>query len=142
MPQRSGWEARVKLGGLFYAVKTWRFETAVPDLDVSNTEGVAGNGLVAAPAIGYSGALPGLAKGTFTLASATFDDDNNPFAVPLLLRAGIYLAVQIFPARATGVSHLLPNCLIMRVTHEGDVTGLSPVTIEGTTDGAYSVAAT
>jgi hypothetical protein len=141
MAQRAGWEARVKINTIFYAVKRWRVESAASDQDVSNSEGVPGNASSPAlPQPGYSSSLGGLSKGTFTLTSATFDDEDNPFAAPLLLNEGDWAEIEIFPAGAAGPRHYLANALITRLTNEGEVDGLSPVTIEGVTDGAYQLA--
>ena len=139
MSKRAGWENRVKVNGIAYRTKRTTIEDSAADLEVTDSEGVPGNPL-ATEAPGFYAAVPGISKGTFSLQSATFDDDDNPFSAPLSLAAGNYISVEAYPAGLTGVAHVYENCLITKIRHEMDVDGLSPVTIEGVTDGSYTLA--
>lgn len=138
MTQRAGWEARVTIDGVAYAVKRWSIKPAVTSIDVTNSEGRPGDS-TQADAPGYGGVISGVGRAKVMLQSATFDDDDNPFAAPLSLQEGGYHDVVIYPAGLAGDSHEV-HVMIEDLTHEGDVDGPQPVTIEASSDGAYTLA--
>lgn len=138
MAKRAGWENRVKVNGIAYATKRTMIESSCADLEVTDSEGNPGNPDAAA-APGCYATVPGISKGTFSLQSATFDDDDNPFAAPLSLEEGDYIDLEAYPAGIDGPGHLF-QCMITKIRQEMDVDGLSPVTVEGVTDGGYELA--
>lgn len=139
MPMRRGADVKVQIDGVTYAVQRVRVGDRSPALNVSNSEGACGNPLIEATD-GFATKTPDLREGTLQLVSATFDEDNNPFAAPLSLTSSNWYGVEIFPAGLGGPAHQLGNVLLEEVSHDFNIPGLQPVTLNFQTDGAFSLA--
>ena len=140
MAMRAGYEARISIDDEFYACKSWMLEAEVPPLDCSNTEGRPGNFNAANQAArGFAARLFGMRSARFRIVSATYDD-AFPFGGATLFREGQYLDnIKIYPAYddVPDLSHSLESVVLAKVTLEGEVNGLQPITIEGWSDGEY-----
>lgn len=129
--------SRVFIEGTAYHVKKWSIKFKRPRLDVSNTEGMAGNSLqpdTLSP--GYAAGVRGLYAAEVTLEEATFDADLNMFLTPISMQADDYTSIKIYPVRG-GDYHYFPSLLIEEISHEGEVGGLQPVTFTGSSDGIF-----
>lgn len=127
---------RVSIGGTFYAVQEVFVGASVQPIRVSNTEGTPGNP-EADTARGFTAVIPDLAEGRVRLVSATFNDDENPYAAPIGLDVGEYFEIEVFPA-GEGDSYSYGNCLCVSVSHQGRIPGPQPLTAEFETDGTFS----
>lgn len=138
--------SRISLGSVnlspgldvFYHVKKWTIHYKRARLDVSNTEGNAGDSTqpdTLSP--GYACGVRGLYMAEVTIEEATFDTDMNLFITPILIKNSTYLRLKIFPLRGFDY-HYFPSLQIEEVSHEGEVGGLQPVSFKGTHDGIYS----
>lgn len=141
MAQRSGWEVRVKINTTLYAVRRYSMDDSVPDVDVTNSEGVPGDAANVTNAPGYASVIPGPKKCRVMLQAATFDNANNPYDIPIVIRRGQYYNVTIFPAGLAfpDVVHTA-RIMVTNIRLEGDVNSDQPVTIEGVSDGTYTMA--
>ena len=143
MAQRAGWEFQIRVGASAYVfvAKRYRSENESPQLDNSNSEGRPGNPAATNQnARGYATAVKNLRRARLTLEQATRDDNENPFAAPLSWREGIYVdSLTIFPAGVTSPLYkdTYNSLLITKVTKEGEVGGLQPLTFEFASDGQY-----
>ena len=141
MAMRAGYEARIEIHNEWYACQRWSLEAEVPPLDCNNTEGRPGNSRAAnQEARGFAARLFGLRSARLRIVSATYDDEY-PFGGATLFREGQYLNnVHIYPAfgERPDLYHGLQSVVLAKVTLEGEVNGLQPITIEGWSDGEYS----
>ena len=141
---QAGFQAKARLGAsgaaptTAYAIARWTIADEVQEQDVSNTEGQEGNTTISSLNPGFSAYIAGLRRFTANLVNASFDVTNNPFAAPLNLNAGVYVAIKLFLNQATGVSWFCTSFLINRISQDGDVRGLQPLTIAGVGDGFYT----
>lgn len=128
---------------VFYHVKRWSIHYKRARLDVSNTEGMAGNDVqpdTLSP--GYACGVRGLYTAEVTIEEATFDLDLNLFEFPISIQdssvmQGRYLALRIYPLRNQDY-HWFPSLLIEEVSHDGEMGGLQPVSFRGSHDGFYT----
>jgi hypothetical protein len=130
----AGWEYRVFVDGTALRARRFSFKPAVPELDVTDSESPSN----AALDFVYAETLYGVGKVTWSIEQATFDPDDNPFASPLSLLVGTYHDFEIEP-RDSAERHTFKG-LILGNTHDGEVTGLQPITIEGVSDGVFTSA--
>jgi hypothetical protein len=140
MAQLAGFNAQVDINGIAYTVSEYRIDDETPALETTNSEAVLGDGTVDPVGGGYQTNVSGVSQAKVMLKTATFDDTDDVFAAPLSLASAIVVAVSIFPdGRTAGLPHTFPNLRITKVTPEGQINGLQPITIEGVTDGSYSL---
>jgi hypothetical protein len=142
MAQRRGFEVKVKINAVAYAVREVALDHLMPANDASNTEGVPGNPNAATPAPGYMSKVGDVKGYRITLTSATFDDAANPFLAPLAIDQGSYVSIEIFWWGPAGKRDNFPSCLVTGVSHRGTVPGLQPVTLTAESDGGYSLSIT
>jgi hypothetical protein len=136
---RRGADVKVTINGVAYAVQRVRVGDRSPALNVSNSEGMPGNPTYDVVG-GFVTKTPDLREGTLELVSATFDEDNNPFASPLSLTSGNWYAVDVFPAGLSGPTAQFGNLLLEDVSHDFNIPGLQPVTLRFQSDGRYVMA--
>jgi hypothetical protein len=129
----------------FFAVKRWSMTPEAPGLNADNTEGKPGRPL-ANLAPGYAAKVRGIKSCRVRLEQATLDDSADPFSTApagagFNIREGDYMKVFIWPDRDnsgnTALAHTA-EVYVERVDYSGEVGGLQPVTIEGTSDGNYN----
>lgn len=135
MMQR-GANCRWKIDGVLYAVQNFRRGGRAQGINVSNSEGAPGND-VEADAVGFTSKIADVRDGQFQLVSASFDDEDNPFASPLALVEGTYHTLQQFPAGLSGPASSAFNALLVEVSHQGQIPGAQPVTLTFESDGEY-----
>lgn len=136
---RRGADVRITVDGVAFAVSRVRVGDRTTAQNVSNSEGVCGNPLVA-PALGFVTKTPDLREGSLEMTAVTFDDENNPFSAPLSFTSGNWYQVSVFPAGLAGPFHDLGNILLTNVTHEFNIPGLQPVNLTFESDGLYVLA--
>lgn len=144
MPMVAGHRARIYFGADPYAMKSWSLESECTPLDCSNTEGRPGNPLAAnQTARGFASTLVGLRRCRCTFRTATYDT-TFPFGGPATWREGMYLTdCFIYPnnnaltGAAIGAPFTFQSVIVSKITVEGEVDGLQPVTIEGVSDGFF-----
>lgn len=142
-----GADARVWIAGYYWAVQRYSFSGSVPPINVSNTEGIAGNPNYTTPAAsvpssaggGFQSFIRDLGVARIRLVSATFDSTDNPWSNPPALDLGSYYTIQFYPDKDGSIYYDFPNCLLVDFTHEGTVPGPQPLTLEFTTDGDFHV---
>lgn len=134
--KRRGFEWRVSINGIFYAVQSIGVSARVADIMVSNTEGTPGNPLQAAMP-GTVARIPDLPDGEFTLESATFDDSDNPFATPIDLFLGEYYFLSGYPAGLAEAQLVYSwgNCMFMSFDHRARIPGPQPLSLRFAPDG-------
>lgn len=143
MAQRAGWEFQVRVGASNYVFvcKRYRSENESPPLDNSNSEGRPGNPAATNQnARGYGTNVKNLRRSRLVLEQATRDDSENPFAAPLSWKEGVYVNdLKIYPAGVATPAYVdtYNSLLITKVTREGEVGGLQPLTFEMVSDGQY-----
>ena len=121
-----------------YNAKSWTVDYSTPPNDVSGTEGIPGNA-AGGIAIGKQARLGGLDGGKITINSVTFDPTANEFGNPLTLHVSEFIKVEIYPAGRGQPGHEFQSVLITRLSQQmTDVNGLTPLTIEGETDGNFT----
>ncbi len=130
----AGWEYSVYIDGVAFGARKFSHKPAVAELDVTDSESPVS---IDADLM-YSEALYGVGKVTWSIEQVTFNPDDNPFATPRSLRIGSYHDFEIEP-RTGGDRHTFRG-LILGNTHEGEVTALQPITIEGVSDGIFTSA--
>jgi hypothetical protein len=136
MAQLAGHFVQVDIDGVPYTVSEWSFDDNCPALDTTNSEGVDGSG--APNVVAFATNTSGVAQATIMLKTATFDDTDDIFAPPLILRSGLVVRILIYlDGRAAANPHVFPRVRITNVKDEGQTTGLQPITLEGVTDGVY-----
>lgn len=135
--QRRGVDFRVTINGIFYAVNSIGVSGNVADIMTSNTEGIAGNPNWDTNPLGdFVSRIPDLPDGQFTLGSATFDDDDNPFAGAINLVLGGYYALAAFPAGfQISLAYQWGNAILTGFDHTGRVPGPQPVNLTFKPDG-------
>jgi hypothetical protein len=127
---------RLTLNGRFYGFVVADVEAQIDNLRVTNSEGIT---TALGPGIGYHASIGGNKVLTMTIVSASFDPVANPFALPLALFEGIFVAAQLFPAGIGGVSWYSPFFHITRLGQRVDVNNLAPITLSGESSGAYAI---
>lgn len=140
MAMKAGHQARIRFDDSDYAVKSWQIESETTPLDCSNTEGRPGNSAAAnQSAYGFAATLAGLRRARMRFTNATYDD-AFPFGGPTAFTEGDYVnEIQIFPDRDNSSDyHGFASMMVTKVTMEGEVDGLQPVTFEGVSDGQYT----
>ena len=144
---QAGFQAKARLGPsgtnptTAYAIARYTIADECQEQDVSNTEGIGGNPSVLSNTPGFGSYIGGLRRFTANLVNATYDALANPFAAPLSLASNIYIAVRVFLGGAPaplGVSWLSTSFFINRISMDGDVRGLQPITVAGIGDGTYT----
>lgn len=137
----SGEDCRCDLNQTAYHIRKFRIEYDRARLDVSNSEGVPGNADAPAdadPAPGFGAALRGLRIANVTIEEATFDVDQNVFdSTPVNLGEDDYVEIKIYPNGREGDFHYFPSVQVEKVTHEGEVGQLQPVSFNGGSDGYF-----
>lgn len=133
----SGEDAKIDLNDIPYAVKRFRIVFTKPRRDVSNTEGKAGNPLVAGGIPGFESAMRGLRVARITLEEPSLDEDDNIFQAPANVAGDDYVDIKIYPVGRGFDFHHFPSVLVESITHEGTVGEEQPVTLEGSTDGVF-----
>ena len=136
----AGFNVKVNVNNVPLAVKRVRVRGTVVDLDVTNTEGYAGNPLTAAAA-GYAGRIPGIAEVEIVLETPTFDSAANPFLAPLSITLGAYVACRVWKNLRTGVSYQTTG-LVCEVDDDADVKGLQPPSFTVRSDALFTLPAT
>lgn len=144
----AGFNAKSTVDASPYNFATYRVRAARNQLDVSNSEGLAGNGTITAAQLGdvagvvdgavFESRIPGLGHLEATIRQATFDAANNPFGSPWNIADGFYYAVVVFYATA-GPNWESASLLVNDVDTDGDVRGLQPVSFSGMSDGEYFI---
>lgn len=148
MPQLAGWEARVKIGNYtsaghedpttnYFKVKRYSIDFEAPGLDVSNTEGVAGNEYNTTAARGYQAIIPNIGRARVMLSQATFDSDDSPFDAPYSLAEGDYIRLEIYPDGQNDPIEVT-SLMITKLSYSGEVGQAQPFTLEGESDGDYT----
>jgi len=139
----AGYNLKVDLNGVPYAVGRVVVRDSAPAQDVSNTEGLPGNptppaGFVANPA--FSSALGGQAQATVELVQPTFDNAADPFGAPLAAAPGSFVPCIIYlTSRGPATPQWnFANLLITEGELNHDVKALEPLTLRGVSDGAYT----
>lgn len=94
-------DGKMTIDGTAYAYRSVQRTDRVNPIDVSNSEGIPGN-VDGTAGTNYSSTLPDLRSGEFTIGTAFFDDEDNPYAAPISLRAGDYHALEFFPTGLAG----------------------------------------
>lgn len=133
----AGEDAKIDLNGVPYAVKRFRIQLSRTRRDVSNTEGKAGNPLVADEEPGYESARPGLYRASITLEEPSLDLDDNVFLGGVAIAKADYVSINIYPVGRSGDFHEFPSVLVEEITHEGVVGEEQPVTVQGSTDSIF-----
>ena len=152
MARKVGYDARVRIGVFSsttslgtmvnYAVRRWVWDESSPGQDTTNSEGIPamGDDSTNSPAaVGYAATARNIRRVRVTLEQATFDDqaNQNPWASPLVITAGKYIRVEIYPDRSASTYHFVRTLYVERVNPSGDVNGLQPITLEGVSDGVF-----
>lgn len=146
-----GFRVRVKIDGYAFAVKRFSITDEVPDIDVTNSEGYDdwnkdGSPVVrvfenASTTTDYARSTPGSPKATVELEQATLIESTNanPFLQRFSLRTRYFYEVEIFPNRSKSARHWLPQAMAVKVSHQGEVSALQPVTITLVSHGPYEL---
>lgn len=133
-----GYNVKVSLAGVNYSVSRCVVRDSVEPQDVSNTEGNAGNPLVATQSPSFKSQAPAQSSATIELTQPTFDASNNPFTAPISLAPGSYASCVIYLNGRAGKNWNFANVLITEGELDGDVKALQPVTLRAISDGAYT----
>lgn len=139
MTAYAGWQCDIDVNDNPYGAKSWMVESETPPLRVDNTEGRAGHSLSVSTK-GYAAIIPGIAAARVRISSATYDDTDNIFETPHSIRDGDWITLNIYPAGRTGTVLAFAGFVVTKVTLEGEVEGLQPITFEGHSDGEYTLA--
>lgn len=135
--QLAGFFAQVDINNLPYTVSEWRVDVEAPALETTNSEAV--NGAGAPDTMGFKTSVSGVSVAKIMLKTATFDDTDDIFAAPLALREAMVVSVRIFHDTRLGTAHVFPRVRITKLTVEGQSSGLQPITLEGETDGGFTL---
>lgn len=141
MAHRSGYEWRVTIGdaGGNWGAKGFSIVQETTEASVANSEGIIGKtGGAADSTASFDAHVRTLRRARITIRFATFNDSADLFAAPLSLKEGDHHAMSVSHLRNNTKKWTFPSVLITKVTQEGEIDGLQPLTIEGITDGAYS----
>ncbi len=140
MPKHRSANARAMINDTLWGVQRFRFGSRSPSINVSDTEGTAGNP-AAAEATGFTAKIPDLREGQFQLVSATYNDDAgyDPFVAPFSIVDGNYYDVKLYPAGVSGNPHHMGSCLLVDISHDGAIPGAQPVTLTFESDAEYFI---
>jgi hypothetical protein len=133
----AGYNTKVSVNGVAFTVKRVAIHGTVVDLDVTNTEGAAGNVLIATLSPGFAGRIPGIADLEIRLEQPTFDSAANPWLAPFSLLLGAYANLRVWKNTRAGVSWQDPSALVCDVGDDGDVKGLQVPSFTVRSDGLF-----
>jgi hypothetical protein len=133
----AGFNAKVRVGGVYYTCTRWSVRDSITDEDITNTEGTLG-GVIGTAIPGYETRVGGPAVAEVTVTNASYDEQENVFDPPRSVTPRNYIPVRIYPAGLSGKYWDFPSLLIQTVEHTGEARGLSPITFTGRTDGSYT----
>lgn len=152
----AGWNAKVRINGGVYAAASYRARDTATDQDVSNTEGIVGNRVIASAA-GANGVIVPYAESRMSglqhmeaeVRQATFDLAANPFVdapeLPNVFSTGIgvstgnFISLYIYVGFVGSVAWFSPSFLVLEASMDMDIQRLQPVSFNGKSDGYYEV---
>lgn len=145
----AGLNLQVTINNIPYSVAEFSADQQSEGLDATNSEGHPGSELNPLPAAAgrnpvqpwglFQSRVAGPIVTRVMLKNASFDPARNPFRAPLLMRAGLYYSVLVWPNTAIGNIFHGFILLVTSIKHESTVKGLQPITIEGETDGVHGL---
>lgn len=137
--KRAGWKAKVRIGDTQFACQSVDPDIDGGDVDVSNTEGEAGNPDYDGGEEGGAASIGDIKRGTLTCRIA-YDDETSPWLSPLSLVVNNYYAIKVYPSGLTGPEmYDWPNARLRKTSHSMVVPGGQPVTVTFVSDGIASL---
>lgn len=113
-------DGRLQIDGINYAYRSINRRGSVNPIEVANSEGVPGN-VDGIQHPGFASVLPDIRSCEFTVSQAMFDDEDNPYAVPIALVEGSYYQINWFPTGLAGPEADLGLCLCVETSEQGTV---------------------
>jgi hypothetical protein len=139
---QAGFNAKGRVNNVAYAFASYTARDANPEQDVTNTEGIPGNpNLPGNTSVDGQSVVPAIHHMEANVRNPCFDVLANPFAQPVGIQAGTFIALRIYVNGVGGVSWNAPSFYVNSADMNGEVRGLQPVAFAGVSDGFYSVPA-
>ncbi len=134
----AGYQFKLTINGVRYAAVECSAEMVAADLDLTNSEGIGNDpNMIETP--GNEVHDSGNVVCRVTVTTASFDLLNNPFAGPLLIIPGAYIALSYGLFGDVNPAWIFPSMKVLTGGTRSNVKALSPFNFSAVSNGDFII---